>query len=61
MLPAVSKDHNIPVFTFFLDEQTGKAGMNTRLEAFVDLMKRKKLKYGYLPEPLVNKFSNPRK
>jgi len=44
ILPAVSKDHNIPVLTFFLDEQTGKAGMNTRLEAFVDLMKRKKLK-----------------
>jgi predicted nucleotide-binding protein (sugar kinase/HSP70/actin superfamily) len=31
------------VLTFFLDEQTGKAGMTTRLEAFVDLMKRKKL------------------
>ncbi|TYO97825.1 acyl-CoA dehydratase activase-related protein [Desulfallas thermosapovorans] len=44
ILPAVSKDYNIPVLTFFLDEQTGKAGMNTRLEAFVDLMKRKKLK-----------------
>ncbi len=44
ILPAVSKDYNIPVLTFFLDEQTGKAGMNTRLEAFVDLMKRKKFK-----------------
>ncbi|AGL01359.1 acyl-CoA dehydratase activase-related protein [Desulfoscipio gibsoniae] len=44
ILPAVSKDNNIPVLTFFLDEQTGKAGMNTRLEAFVDLMKRQKLK-----------------
>ncbi|WP_449240584.1 acyl-CoA dehydratase activase-related protein [Desulfoscipio gibsoniae] len=44
ILPAVSRDYNIPVLTFFLDEQTGKAGMNTRLEAFADLMKRKKLK-----------------
>ncbi len=44
ILPAVSKDYKIPVLTFFLDEQTGKAGMNTRLEAFADLMKRKKLK-----------------
>ena len=44
ILPAVSKDYDIPVLTFFIDEQTGKAGISTRLEAFVDLMKRKKLK-----------------
>ncbi len=44
ILTSVSKDYNIPVLTFFLDEQTGKAGMATRLEAFVDLMKRKKTK-----------------
>jgi predicted nucleotide-binding protein (sugar kinase/HSP70/actin superfamily) len=43
ILTSVSRDYNIPVLTFFLDEQTGKAGMTTRLEAFVDLMKRKKL------------------
>ncbi|MCG8401597.1 MAG: acyl-CoA dehydratase activase-related protein [Firmicutes bacterium] len=43
ILNKVSADHNIPVLTFFLDEQTGKAGMITRLEAFVDLMRRKKL------------------
>lgn len=42
ILTRVSKDCKIPVLTFFLDEQTGKAGMNTRLEAFVDLMYRKK-------------------
>ncbi|SHF61335.1 Predicted nucleotide-binding protein, sugar kinase/HSP70/actin superfamily [Desulfofundulus australicus DSM 11792] len=42
ILPRVSEDHSIPVLTFFLDEQTGKAGMATRLEAFVDLMRRKK-------------------
>ncbi|KJS14748.1 MAG: CoA protein activase [Peptococcaceae bacterium BRH_c4b] len=42
ILTSVSKEHGIPVLTFFLDEQTGKAGMSTRLEAFVDLMKRKK-------------------
>jgi len=42
ILPRVSRDHNIPVLTFFLDEQTAKAGMSTRLEAFVDLLKRKK-------------------
>jgi len=42
ILPAVSKDFNIPVLTFFLDEQTGKAGMTTRLEAFVDLLRYKR-------------------
>lgn len=44
ILTSVSKDYNIPVLTFFLDEQTGKAGINTRLEAFVDLLKRRKAK-----------------
>lgn len=42
ILPRVSQEHDIPVLTFFLDEQTGKAGMVTRLEAFVDLIRRKK-------------------
>ena len=42
ILNRVSQKHNISVLTFFLDEQTGKAGMATRLEAFVDLMRRKK-------------------
>lgn len=42
ILPRVSRDYEIPVLTFFLDEQTGKAGMSTRLEAFTDLMRRKK-------------------
>ncbi len=43
ILTRVSHDYNIPVLTFFLDEQTGKAGMVTRLEAFVDLMRMKKM------------------
>jgi len=43
ILPRVSRDYDIPVLTFFLDEQTGKAGMSTRLEAFTDLMRRKKI------------------
>ena len=44
ILTKVSKEFDIPVLTFFLDEQTGKAGMQTRLEAFVDLLLRKKEK-----------------
>mgnify|MGYP000853800030 CR=1 FL=1 len=38
VLPAVSKDYGIPVLTFYLDEQSGEAGIQTRLEAFVDLI-----------------------
>jgi len=43
ILPKVSKKENIPVLELILDEQTGKAGNITRIEAFVDLVKRKKL------------------
>ncbi|GAV25889.1 CoA protein activase [Carboxydothermus islandicus] len=43
ILTKISQEHNFPILTFFLDEQTGKAGMETRLEAFIDLLKRKKL------------------
>jgi len=42
VLPRVSREHNIPFLTFFLDEQTGKAGMTTRIEAFIDLLRRRK-------------------
>lgn len=42
ILPQVSRDTGIPVMTVFLDEQTGKAGLQTRLEAFVDLIRQRK-------------------
>lgn len=42
VLPAVSRDLDIPVISFFLDEQTGEAGFRTRLEAFVDLLVRRR-------------------
>jgi predicted nucleotide-binding protein (sugar kinase/HSP70/actin superfamily) len=42
ILPKVSRDHNIPILTFIFDEQTGRAGMKTRLEAFVDLLYRRR-------------------
>ena len=44
ILTKVSKEEDIPVMTLVLDEQTGKAGYQTRIEAFVDLVKRKKMK-----------------
>ena len=37
ILPKVSQDIGIPVLSLVIDEMTGKAGVSTRLEAFVDL------------------------
>ena len=39
----VSDDLNFPVLTLIYDEQTGEEGLVTRLDAFVDLLKMKKL------------------
>jgi predicted nucleotide-binding protein (sugar kinase/HSP70/actin superfamily) len=44
IMPVLSKDKNIPVLTLFLDEQTGRAGVETRLEAFLDLLRQKRSK-----------------
>lgn len=38
LMPYLSREYDIPVLTLFIDEQTGRAGTETRLEAFVDLM-----------------------
>ncbi len=43
ILSKVSREENIPVLSLVLDEQTGKAGYITRIEAFIDLVKRKKM------------------
>lgn len=42
IIPTISREFNIPVLTLFIDEQTGKAGVQTRLEAFVDLLERRR-------------------
>ncbi|AZR72317.1 CoA protein activase [Anoxybacter fermentans] len=41
ILPVVSKKENIPVLSLFFDEHSGEAGVVTRLEAFIDLIRRK--------------------
>jgi predicted nucleotide-binding protein (sugar kinase/HSP70/actin superfamily) len=38
IFPSVSDDYQIPVLTIYVDEQTGQAGINTRLEAFIDML-----------------------
>jgi predicted nucleotide-binding protein (sugar kinase/HSP70/actin superfamily) len=38
ILPQIAKDYSIPYMSLFIDEHTGEAGFNTRLEAFADLL-----------------------
>ncbi|MDK2822568.1 MAG: hypothetical protein PWQ67_1364 [Clostridia bacterium] len=40
ILPKVREECNIPILTIYVDEQSGKAGLVTRLEAFIDLIRR---------------------
>lgn len=42
ILPSVEKDYNIPYMCLIVDEMTGEGGYMTRLEAFVDLLRRRK-------------------
>lgn len=42
ILPAVSKKYNIPVLSLVIDEHAADTGLNTRLEAFIDLLCRRK-------------------
>lgn len=42
ILKTVGKDYDIPILTLIVDELTGEAGYVTRLEAFVDLLKRRR-------------------
>lgn len=44
IFPKMREKCGIPILPLIMDEQTGKAGYITRLEAFVDLMYRKKRK-----------------
>jgi len=42
ILPAIERDFNIPVLTIIIDEMTGEAGYLTRIEAFADLLVRRR-------------------
>lgn len=44
IFPKMRENCNIPILSLVMDEQTGKAGYLTRLEAFTDLMRRRKRK-----------------
>lgn len=42
ILPKISKDKDFPIMSLVVDEMTGEAGYITRIEAFVDLLERRK-------------------
>ncbi len=42
ILPTVSKDKNFPIMTLIVDEMTGDIGYLTRIEAFLDLLERRR-------------------
>jgi len=42
ILPSISKDKDFPILTLVVDEMTGEAGYITRIEAFLDLLERRK-------------------
>ena len=44
ILPAVERDYDIPVLTLIIDEMTGETGYLTRVEAFIDLLYRRREK-----------------
>lgn len=44
ILKTVNEDLDFPIMTLVVDEMTGEAGYLTRLEAFIDLIKRRKEK-----------------
>ncbi len=45
ILPHISRKEEIPVISLLVDEHTGKAGLITRLEAFIDLMNRNRREF----------------
>lgn len=55
IFPKMRENVDIPILTLIMDEQTGKAGYLTRLEAFVDLMRRKKMRTKIKAETAPNK------
>ena len=46
ILVKVSQDLDIPVLSLMVSEQTGAAGLRTRLEAFCDLLEGRRKKLG---------------
>ncbi|MDW5299874.1 MAG: acyl-CoA dehydratase activase-related protein [Sedimentibacter sp.] len=42
ILPTISKDNDFPIMSLVVDDMTGEAGYITRIEAFIDLLERRR-------------------
>jgi predicted nucleotide-binding protein (sugar kinase/HSP70/actin superfamily) len=42
ILPTISKDNDFPILSLIVDEMTGEAGYSTRIEAYLDLLERRR-------------------
>jgi len=42
ILPAIARDKDFPVLSLVVDEMTGEAGYITRIEAFIDMLERRR-------------------
>lgn len=42
ILPTLSREKNLPILSLVVDEMTGEAGYMTRIEAFLDLLERRR-------------------
>ena len=42
ILPTISKDMDFPIMSLVVDDMTGEAGYITRIEAFIDLLERRR-------------------
>ena len=52
ILPSIHSD-DFPIMTLIIDEMTGEAGYNTRIEAFIDMLYAKKNRKGHrVAQPL---------
>lgn len=49
ILPKVQEAYKVPIMTLIVDEHSGQAGIQTRLEAFVDLLERPRMLRGSKP------------
>jgi len=49
VLLTLQRERQIPLLSLSFDEHTGRAGLLTRLEAYVDLLERRRQRYGERP------------
>lgn len=47
IIPTIQEDYKMPIMTLIVDEMTGEAGYLTRIEAFVDLLKKRREEGNY--------------